>query len=232
MSNYANKCYNSLYKAQKLLIFVHGYNGSITDVEYALDLLLPRLEGFVTVVPQAVEKCEKNADKYQWFSLWKSDPDDKRRKAETPLPEILSIYEKFGEDISLAAQKMNEFIDEQQQKFAINDENTFICGVSQGAMLALYTALSRKNAIAGCVMFAGVVCGAPRLEKELKSRPEVLQLHGKDDVTVSYQTLAFSQNWLKAHGIVTQAKSFDGLAHRMNEAEMVEAAAFLNRNKL
>ena len=52
---------------------------------------------------------------------------------------------------------MNSFIDEQQKLWNISDENTYIMGFSQGAMISIYTSLTRKTKLAGCIAVAGIM---------------------------------------------------------------------------
>ena len=125
---------------------------------------------------------------------------------------------------------MNEFISEMQGLYGVNDENTYVIGFSQGAMMAIYTSLSRKQKVGGCIALSGIVAGKDCLEKELHSRPDVYMFHGKDDVTVQYKTLNFSLDWLKAHNVNVKVFRIDDLPHIINPSELVQVADIINKS--
>ena len=228
LSLFDNKCYKSKGETQKLVIFIHGYNGSPEAIDYAVQWLREKLVNCILVVPRAPYKCEKNADNLQWLSFYKQDPDVRFRNSEASIEEIFDIFNRLGDDFAEVAKKMNLFIDEQQNKFGIDDAHTYIMGFSQGAMIAIYTSLTRKNKLAGCVGVAGIVPGKDRLKHEIVSKPKFLLLHGKDDVTVQYKTLPHTLSWFAEQKLEFENFEFEALAHQMNEAEMQKAAEFIN----
>ena len=228
MSLYINKCFSSGNNYSKLVVFLHGYNGCIADIEPYAELLASKNSELLIVTPEAPSVCEKNHNKRQWYSLWEHDRDDERRNPETSLGKLHEIYNRYGILISNTAKKINSFIDELQKQYQITDENTYIMGFSQGAMLALYTALSRQNQIAGCFMISGVVAGKSSLEQELKSYPPVFMFHGKDDITVSYRTLNDSIAWLKSNQAMIQDFRYDNLAHKIIDDEIIKIAEIIS----
>lgn len=231
MSLFNNKCYKCGKCGEnpdKLVIFVHGYNGSPEAIHYAIQWLSEKLENAVIVVPRAPHTCEKNVENLQWLSFFKSDPEIKFRDSATPTAEIFDIFNRLGDDFSQTAAQMNEFIDEQQGLWHVADENTYLMGFSQGAMISIYTALSRSRKLGGCIPVAGIIAGKDRLATEIVSRPPFLLLHGKDDTTVQYKTVPDTLAWLKSHQVDFEFFDFDGLAHRMSEDEMQKAADFIN----
>lgn len=217
-----------LEDCKKLVIFVHGYNGSPEAIDYAVQWVRSKLENAVLVVPRAPNKCEKDVNNLQWLSFYKEDPLVLFRKSETSVEDIFDIFNRLGDDFANVAQNMNKFIDEQQKKFGIGDEETYLIGFSQGAMISIYTSLTRKNKLAGVVSVAGIIPGMSRLKNEIVSRPPFLVLHGRDDATVQYKTLPFTLQWLEENEINFKCVEFDNLAHKMNEEEMQEAADFIN----
>ena len=228
LSLFDNKCYKCGESVKKLVVFVHGYNGTPESINYAVQWLSSKLNDAVIVVPQAPYACEKDADNLQWLSFYKSDPEVRFRQPCTPTAEIFEIFNRLGDDFAQVAQQMNDFISEQQKIWQVDDEHTFVMGFSQGAMISMYTALTRGKVLGGCVAVAGIIAGKDRLATEIVSRPPFLVLHGRDDVTVQYKTLPDSLKWLKAHNVDYTLFEFDNLAHRMNEEEMQKAADFIN----
>lgn len=222
---------NKYYKVgtpEKLVIFVHGYNGTPEAIDYAVQMLKDKLNNAVIVVPRAPFPCEKNAENLQWLSFYAEDPEVRFRNPEASVEEIFDIFNRLGNSFANVAAQMNAFIDEQQALWKIDDAHTYIMGFSQGAMISIYTALTRKRELGGCIAVAGIIAGKDRLVKEIVSHPKLLVLHGRDDVTVQYKTLPVTLRWLQENGVSYKVFEFDNLAHRMNEAEMQKAADFIN----
>lgn len=228
LSLFDNKYYKSIGEPQKLVIFIHGYNGSPEAIDYAVQGLRTMLQDCVIVVPRAPFACEKNGDNLQWLSFYKQDPEVRFRNPEVSTAEIFDIFNRLGDDFAQVAVQMNEFIDEQQRRWGVDDEHTYIMGFSQGAMISIYTSLIRQNRVAGCIAVAGIVPGKDRLEREIVSKPRFLLLHGRDDATVQYKTLPETIAWFGKQHLDFEKFEFDNLAHRMNEDEMRVAADFIN----
>lgn len=213
---------------RQLVIFLHGYTSDINDVLPYAKTLAKYLDHALIIMPEADMVSERRSDKKQWYALYDLDPDKRRRKPETPTNDIIEIYNKTGQRISAVAKRMNRFITSLQKKYHIRNRNTFIMGFSQGAMLAIYTGLTRRYNLGGIFPFAGIVCGKDMLEKEMNSRPEVYLFHGKKDLSVQYKTLEFTKDWLEQHNISWTAIEYDGIEHKLTEEEMADAARIIN----
>ena len=229
MNTYKYKAFQAGKKVAKLIVFLHGYNGCIEDVEPFAEMLSAYLPDALVVVPEADMQSERNPLKKQWYALVDIDPDRKRRNPETSTAEIVEIYNKTGTRISEAAKKMNAFISQLQKELKVKNKDTYIMGFSQGAMMAIYVGLTRKYELGGVFPFAGIVCGKDMLEKELASRPEIYLFHGTKDLSVQYKTLDFTKDWLDRHDIDWEAIEYDGIEHKLIEDEMEDAAEIINR---
>lgn len=228
MSHYANKCFINSKSPQKLVVFLHGYNGSVEDATPIIDMLLPRLKSAAIVAPESMFDCEKNSAKKQWYSLAEFDKDEQRRSPELSAEEIMEIYNRYGDSLHSCAKQINAFIDREQDQYNITDENTFIMGFSQGAQLAIYAALSRKGKVGACISLSGVVAGKDKLAEDIISRPKVYMMHGTADISVQYQTLDSSLKWLHEHGIEVKDFRYKKLGHEMTDTEMREVAKVVN----
>ena len=223
------KIYQTAETPHSLVIFLHGYNGNLQDHQYAVDWLCSAIKSACIVTPEAPQQCDKNPDKKQWFGMLKYDPERRRSMPETPTDEIFAIYNKAREDIDACAADINEFITQMQQKFNIPDSRTYLIGFSQGAMLTIYTALTRRGPLAGAFSLSGLVAGSELLAGKITARPPLHLLHGENDLKVQYKTLPNSLLWLKQHGINARAKSFADLAHKINSEEINYIAAIINQ---
>lgn len=96
MSVYKYKAFKSGNRVSRLIIFLHGYNSCIEDVEPFAEMLLQHLDNTLVVMPEADTQSERNPLKKQWYALVDVDPDRKRRKPETPTDEIVEIYISTG----------------------------------------------------------------------------------------------------------------------------------------
>lgn len=229
MCEFEYKSYGEQQNAEKLVVFLHGYNSNIADVEEFAKLLACKLKDTLIVAPESDIQSERNPLKKQWYALADVDPERKRRKPETSTDEIVEIYNKTGQRISQAAKKINRFISHLQKKHGIRNKNTYIMGFSQGAMLAIFAGLTRRYKLGGVFPFAGIVCGKDTLEQEISSRPDVYLFHGTSDLAVQYKTLSFTKDWLEAHDISWEAVEYEGIEHRLIEDEMADAAEIIKR---
>jgi len=230
MSEFCYKEVRTSGDISKLIIFLHGYISEADDVLPYAKMLSQNLHNAVIVIPEADMICERDPNKKQWYALNDVDPDKRRRKPETSTAEIIDIYNKTGPRISAMAKRVNRFISDLQKKYQVSNKNTYVMGFSQGAMLAIYTGLTRRYELGGVFPFAGIVCGKDMLEQEQVSHPEVYLFHGTNDLSVQYKTLEFTKDWLERHDIVWEAIEYDGISHKLIEDEMIDAAEIINRS--
>jgi len=230
MNEFAFKKIKTSGEITKLVIFLHGYTSNIDDVLPYAETLGKHLKNTLIVMPEADMVSERRPDKKQWYALCDLDPDKRRRQPETSTDEIIEIYNKTGQRISAVAKRLNRFISDLQRQYHIANKNTYIMGFSQGAMLAIYTGLTRRYNLGGIFPFAGIVCGKDLLEQEIVSRPEVYLFHGTQDLSVQYKTLEFTKEWLEQHNVSWAAIEYDGIEHKLTENEMLDAAEIINRN--
>ncbi len=215
-------------KPSSLVVFLHGYNGCIEDHSYALEWFGKYLTDSVLVVPEAPEICDKNPLKKQWFGMKKYDENNIRYNPDTSVEQIFEIYDKTQNEISLRAAQVNDFLIEMQKKYKISAHKTFIIGFSQGAMLALYSALSNKNVLGGVFSLSGLLAGANKLSSEICSNPSVFLFHGMEDDKVQYKTLIYTNNWLNNHGIYPEIFSYKELKHKMCEDEIIKICKIID----
>lgn len=216
-------------KPENLVVFLHGYNGTAATHQYAIDWLKNGLKNAVLVVPHAPEISDKNPERRQWFGMLKHDAANRRALPETSCEEIFAIYNQTAADIDNCAQIVNNFIDDMQKIYQTDDKHTFLCGFSQGAMLTIYSALTRNGELGGAFVLSGLVAGADLLDTKIHSRPPLYLFHGKDDLRVQFKTLAQSEKWLAARQIPLEVRTFADLAHKMTEEEMAIIAAIINQ---
>lgn len=219
--------YISSSKPQNLLIFLHGYNGNWEDHQYIIDRLTALLPNTAVIVPLAPEICDKNQRKRQWFGMLKYDAEARRIMPQTKTAEIFSIYEAAAAEIADKSALINNFVSARQKELGFSDDKTYIAGFSQGAMLAIYAALTRDKKLGGVFAFSGLVAAKNSLSLSIKSRPTVYMFHGEQDMKVQYKTLAESKKWLEDNLVPLQVTTYPNLAHCVNEDEIISLAEII-----
>lgn len=228
MSVYKYKAFKSGNRVSRLIIFLHGYNSCIEDVEPFAEMLLQHLDNTLVVMPEADTQSERNPLKNSGMpllTLTLTANGANRRRQRTKLWRFIIA----PAPASVKRQKDECFYQQSAKELKIKNKDTYVMGFSQGAMLAMYVGLTRKYELGGVFPFAGIVCGKDMLEKELASRPGVYLFHGTSDLSVQYKTLDFTKEWLDRHDIDWEAIEYDGIEHRLIEDEMKDAAEIINR---
>lgn len=219
MVDFEYKIYGNAEKPQNLVVFIHGYKSSIDDIACEAEKLATLLPQAVVITPQS-DKFHKNNNVREWYDVSHYDSEHKRRNPETPLEEVVEIYNQAGNDLCNQAPRINAFIDKWQEKYNIDDCHTYLVGFSQGATLAIYAGLCRERAVGGIFALSGIVAGKDSLEQNINSRPKIYMLHGKQDNIIQFKTLDFSVQWLQNHQIPVKGIKYDLLEHKINAEEL------------
>ena len=209
---------------EKWVFFLHGYNNTQCEMEHVYKGLLGKTENLAIIAPVGKQTSSMDSNRHSWWKVSGFDTDGKRLKTETPVEEIADIYNQVGSILYLTANEVNDFIDSIQQKYNFTDNQTYVAGFSQGAMLAIWTALSRKNKVKGCFSFSGLVAANKYLDGKIRSYPEVYLLHGKKDKQVQFKCLNFSLKTLQEKQIKATSLEFEDLAHEISD-EQIECIA-------
>jgi phospholipase/carboxylesterase len=217
---------------RNLVIFLHGYNGTLEDHQYAVDWLKKYLKNAILITPQAPEICDKNPQKRQWFGMLKYDPENLRRSQKTSIRDIFSIYDAAAAEIDSCADKINDFVSTQQKKYDIDDGNTFIIGFSQGAMLSIYAALIRPTPLGSVFALSGLVAAEKKLVQKISSYSPIYMFHGTEDMKVQYKTLPHSVKCLQKLHVPVKYTVYQDLAHQISEEEIKAAAEIINLSKI
>ncbi|MFC7551573.1 alpha/beta hydrolase [Pseudoroseomonas wenyumeiae] len=86
--------------------------------------------------------------------------------------------------VQVARPALDAMIDEACATYGLPASAVVLMGFSQGAMMALYAGLRRKEPVAGIMAYSGMLIGAETLAQEIVSRPPVLLVHGEVDEVV------------------------------------------------
>ena len=160
---------------KKLIIFLHGYIDSSPSLDRRLSVLYDTLDDFAIHLPQAPVICEIHENKRQWYSMHRFDPNDDRKLVPT-MEECVAFYNRMTLGLKNAYDYLMPYIEQSMAEYNLTPDDVYVCGFSQGAMVALYLGLMYPERFAGIVSFSGILAAAPYLHKHVVSTPDVLLL--------------------------------------------------------
>ena len=213
----------------KLLVFLHGYNNTYDEMLPIYNYLQQIAPDLTIVAPEGNSESQEYKGRKRWYKVSGFDVDGKRQKNSTSVEEIMKIYNVTGAFLHDIATHMNHFIDDVQQQYGFKNDNTFIAGFSQGAMLSIWTALTRKHKLAGCCALSGLISGIDELQKSIVSHPNVYLMHGTADTQVLFKCMDFTKNWLINNNVPVQIKAFENMGHIVSHEELDCLVDFLCR---
>ncbi|MDD4557013.1 MAG: dienelactone hydrolase family protein [Alphaproteobacteria bacterium] len=211
---------------EKLIIFFHGY---IDSPEYVDEKIVPLLEGLDNVavhIPKSPIPCEIHPKKFQWYSMHRFDDNDDRKTVAT-MEECVAIYSRMKLGILEAYEMITPYIDNLLSEYGLEDKDLYLCGYSQGATLAIFTALMREEKIAGLLSFSGILAPQEFLIKNHKSSPDVLLIHGTSDNQVRFEALAYTKKNLETCGCKVRTYVVNDGQHRISDEGIHEGYEFI-----
>ena len=148
---------------EHLVIFCHGLGADGNDLIGLSAFFSEILPEAAFVSPNAPFPCDMAPMGYQWFSLQNRDESSMLNGVQT------------------AAPILNQFIDQQLEKFNLTEDKAFLVGFSQGTMMSLYVAPRRQKPLAGIIGYSGRLIGGNDLKNNIRSYPPVLLINGDMD---------------------------------------------------
>ena len=195
-----------------IVILLHGYGA---DGENLISLAAELSKAFPDThffSPNGILPFENAPFGYQWFGL-----NDRSEQS-------------MLKGLNNAAPYINQFIDYQLQKFNLSDENLALIGFSQGAMLALHTALRRTKKIGAVISFAGMLVAPQLLQTELESKPPVSLIHGALDDVIPLPVMQMALAALEYAHIPVETIIEPMLGHSIGTVGLEFARKALKRN--
>ena len=183
---------------KKAIILLHGYGGDGKDISVLSHNWKRHMQNTVIICPNGYEKCDLNPNGFQWFDLSSSD-------------------ENFILEESLKSEKkLNIFIDEIKDNFNLNNQDICLSGFSQGCMMCLNIGLTSENKYSCVVGFSGKIINKENLSKRIKSKTDVLILHGEFDTVVPTHYLLETKDFLLRNKINVEAKIIQNCEHNIS----------------
>ncbi len=201
-------------KPQQIVVLCHGYGGDGKDISVLANNWQRFLPECIFLCPNAPEICTVNPQGYQWFDL------------------TSEIEEIILEKTLIAEEKLNIFLNQVLDNFQLKPINLTLVGFSQGCMIAIQTALKKREQINCLVGYSGKVINQKHLSDNINSKPKIFLMHGANDTIVSPIYLLEAKEYLVNHGLKIKTKIFKDCEHKIPVEGSSLGLEFLRKNLL
>ena len=200
------------YEVKNAIILLHGYGGDGKDISLITYNWKRFLKNTIFLCPDAHQQCLINPSGYQWFDLSRDDP-------------------KYILEESLKAEeKVNEFIKEVQQKYNLDKSNICISGFSQGCMMSINVGLCSNEKFNSIIGFSGKIIDKKNLSLRIKSKTNILLIHGDSDQVVPPTSLLDAKDFFLRHKINIVTKMLQNCDHHIPIEASSLALDFIKKN--
>ena len=194
------------------VILLHGYGGDGNDISM-LTLNWKRfLKNTIFLCPDAHEICKINPTGFQWFDLTNEDP------------EKILIESKKGEN------KLKQYIDEIKLEYKLKNSQICISGFSQGCMMSLNVGLTSDESFNCIVGFSGKIIDKKDLSVRIKTKTNILMVHGDSDQIVSPSSLLDAKDFFIRHKINIDTLMIKNCEHHIPIEASSAALNFIKKN--
>lgn len=197
---------------KKAIILLHGYGGDGKDISMLSYNWIRHLDNTIILCPNAHQNCSINPLGYQWFDLSRDDESF-----------ILS-------QTIQAEKKINIFVEEIKKKFNIGNKDICLSGFSQGCMISLnigLTSIEEYNCIVG---FSGKIINKNDLSNRIRSKTNILLIHGSLDSVVPPNNLLEAKDFFIRHKLNIETKIIDNCEHSIPLEASSCALQYIKKN--
>lgn len=193
-----------------LVLFLHGVGANGRDL---LSLGEAWQQGFPDVcfisvdAPHVFDMASPGEGAFQWFSL----QDFSLRAVQDGVVEATPAFHEYLKDL--------------QKRFNVTPAQTFLCGFSQGAMMALYAGLRTPAPLGGVMAYAGILLHPETLPEVL---PPIALIHGDADMVVPVSASDTADAQLKKRGATHTYNRIPGLGHGIDNEALARGAQALH----
>jgi predicted esterase len=185
-------------RAHTLIIGLHGLAGTMDNLQESAEVLTA--DGFIVALPQAVYPTHNHQGKlgYDW-TLWR------RRDSATSIRAAELVF----------SDQLPSVVADLQQRYQI--DHVYLLGSSQGAIIAMITAINSGDLFDGVVSFFPAAFDISWFTEdalEASRGVRVMLLHGRDDQIARFSVSEKAGDALKEAGYDVTFRPFDG-GHRV-----------------
>ena len=194
------------------VILLHGYGGDGKDISM-LTLNWKRfLKNTIFLCPDAHEICKINPSGFQWFDLNTED-----------VKYILNESKK-------AENKLNQYIEEVKLEYRLNNSQICISGFSQGCMMSINVGLTSNESFNCIVGFSGKIIDVNDLSSRIKSKTNILMVHGDMDQIVPPSSLLDAKDFFIRNKINIETLMVKNCDHHIPIEASSAALNFIKKN--
>ncbi len=199
-------------KIENAVILLHGYGGDGKDISM-LTLNWKRfLKNTIFLCPDAHELCKINPSGFQWFDL---NTENERH---------ILIESKKAEN------KLKQFIEEIKLEYKLKNSQICISGFSQGCMMSINVGLTSNESFNCIVGFSGKIIDKDDLSSRIKTKTNILMLHGDLDPIVPPSSLLDAKDFLIRHKINIETLMIKNCDHHISVEASSAALNFIKKN--
>ena len=192
---------------EQLIFFIHGWGSDGNDLIQISHLWEKEINNTTFLAPHGPESCPQNPNGRQWFDI------------------LTDNSAKMYQDMDFSFSLLNEYIDNQLEKYNLGKEDFFLVGFSQGTMLALHASVRRK--CKGVVGYSGAFMEGALPDKVFKN--DILLVHGKLDAVVPVQRMKKAETSLINLSGKLETKVYEQLEHSINEEGLSLGCSFIKK---
>ena len=197
---------------ENAIILLHGYGGDGKDISM-LTLNWKRfLKNTIFLCPDAHEICTINPSGFQWFDL------------NTENSEYILNESKKAEKI------LNQFIEEVKLKYNLKNSQICISGFSQGCMMSINVGLISNESFNCIVGFSGKIINMNDLSSRIKTKTNILMIHGDLDPIVPPSSLLDSKDFFVRNKINIKTLMIKNCEHHIPIEASSAALNFIKKN--
>ena len=194
------------------VILLHGYGGDGKDISM-LTLNWKRfLNNTIFLCPNAHQICKINPNGFQWFDI---DSDDSEY--------ILNESKK-------AENKLKQYIEEVKLEYKLNNSQICISGFSQGCMMSLNVGLTSNESFNCIVGFSGKIIDMKDLSLRIKTKTNILMVHGDSDQIVPPSSLLDAKDFFIRNKINIETLMIQNCDHHIPIEASSAALKFIKKN--
>ncbi len=199
-------------KIENAVILLHGYGGDGKDISM-LTLNWKRfLKNTIFLCPDAHELCKINPSGFQWFDL---NTENERH---------ILIESKKAEN------KLKQLIEEIKLEYKLKNSQICISGFSQGCMMSINVGLTSNESFNCIVGFSGKIIDKDDLSSRIKTKTNILMLHGDLDPIVPPSSLLDAKDFLIRHKINIETLMIKNCDHHIPVEASSAALNFIKKN--
>jgi phospholipase/carboxylesterase len=189
--------FSAVTQPKRLFVFVHGFYASGRDLLGLAPYFSDCLKDCLFLAPDAPKVNPFMPESFYWYRVDSLEP------AYLTF-ELKSIMPDFA-----------KYMDELKQKYRLNNQDIYLYGFSQGALLILHYGLTQAQSFAGIVAHSGGLVAEGLSDKAI-NKSSVCLIHGIDDAVIPYQLSQNASGYLNQNKVPNQLYLLQNLGHSIN----------------